>query len=58
MSDRKTCDYCSKLIAEGADIITMNVNGGCELTQNDKGTDYDLHESCWKKIKKTLKVSE
>ena len=58
--DAKICDLCGKRISERHEInaITLNVNGGCELTQDDEGTDYDLHESCWKKIKATLKTGD
>ena len=57
VTDVKQCDLCGKMITTQQDMnaVTMNVNGGCECTQDDDGTDYDLHESCWKKIKKILR---
>ena len=54
--DCKLCDVCGKLITENQDLhaVTLNVNGGCELTQDSEGTDYDLHEHCWKQKIKSL----
>jgi hypothetical protein len=53
----KECDLCRRKITEAQEIeaVTMNVDGGMECSQDDEGTDYDLHAACWKKIKAMLR---
>ena len=57
MSTIKECDLCKRKIteAQGIESVRLNVNGGCECTQDDEGTTYDLHAACWRKIKEMLK---
>jgi hypothetical protein len=54
MTDAEICDKCGRLIKDN--------NVGIELEVHDIGDDYrggprkyDLHESCWLKIKKQFK---
>ena len=57
MSDVKMCNSCGKLISERQEINMITIHAD-ELTQDDKGNDYDFHGACWERIKGNFKVKQ